>query len=118
MPEALWLRYHLHDHDYSIRKAYVDFDLESHRPIECCIRSSNDSGVEFHFKPFTLKARNSSGSKSRLRVPECAGLSLGAALQGGEEQCQEIKVGLIGFETGVAGVQISVRGLAWAVTCS
>jgi conserved oligomeric Golgi complex subunit 2 len=35
-------------------------------------------------------------------------LSLGAALQGGEEQCQEIKVGLLGFEKGVSGVQTSV----------
>jgi hypothetical protein len=35
-------------------------------------------------------------------------LSLGAALQGGEEKCQEIKVGVLGFEKGVVGVRDSV----------
>lgn len=35
-------------------------------------------------------------------------LSLGAALHGGEEQCQEVKVGILGFEKGVVAVQSSV----------
>jgi conserved oligomeric Golgi complex subunit 2 len=35
-------------------------------------------------------------------------LSLGAALRGGEERCQEVKVGVMGFDKGVATVRNSV----------